>query len=81
MLVLSRKIGERIRIGEDVQIVVLKSKGGRIKLGFDAPAEVPIYRDEMLTEDPSSNNCDTLQGQLRLASENLPLDSVGCAFA
>ena len=48
MLVLSRKVGERIQIGDDVQLVVLKSKGGRVQLGIDAPRDVPIQRQEVL---------------------------------
>jgi len=50
MLVLSRKVGERIQIGDDVQLVVLKSKSGRVQLGIDAPREVPIHRQEILLQ-------------------------------
>lgn len=51
MLVLSRKVGERIQIGDDMQLVVLKSKGGRVQLGIDAPPSVPIRRQEILELD------------------------------
>lgn len=47
MLVLSRKLGERIVIGDQVTIVVLAISGQRIKLGFEAPPEVPIHRFEV----------------------------------
>ena len=47
MLVLSRKKGERIRIGESVEVTVLESRNGRVKLGFSGPAEVPIHRAEL----------------------------------
>ena len=47
MLVLSRKPYESVRIGEDIEIVVLEVHGDRVKLGFAAPAEVPIHRGEV----------------------------------
>jgi carbon storage regulator len=47
MLVLSRKRGERIVIGNDIAVVVLEVRGDRVKLGFTAPAEVPIHRAEV----------------------------------
>jgi carbon storage regulator len=48
MLVLSRKIGERVRIGQFIEVTVLESNHGRVKLGFSAPPEVPIHREEVL---------------------------------
>ncbi len=51
MLVLSRKEGERIFIGEDIVITVVAFKGGAVRLGFDAPKEVQIRREEV---DPNS---------------------------
>jgi len=47
MLVLSRKIGERIFIGEGVQVSVVRVKGNRVMLGIVAPAEVPVHREEI----------------------------------
>ena len=47
MLVLSRKRGEEIVIGDDVTVTVLEVHGGQVKLGFNAPAEVPIHREEV----------------------------------
>ena len=47
MLVLSRKLHEVIWIGRDIEIVVLEIHGDRVKLGFMAPAEVPIHRREI----------------------------------
>ena len=47
MLVLSRKQGERIVVGDDVTLTVLEVRGDRVKLGFAAPAEVPIHREEV----------------------------------
>lgn len=47
MLVLSRKIGERILIGENVAIQVLEVKGNRIRLGIEAPTTVRVLREEL----------------------------------
>ncbi len=47
MLVLSRKRGERIRIGESVEVTVLAISGSRVKLGFSGPPDVWIHRDEV----------------------------------
>jgi carbon storage regulator len=47
MLILSRKRGEQIVVGDDVTVTVLEVRGDRVKLGFAAPAEVPIHRQEV----------------------------------
>lgn len=51
MLVLSRKIGERIRIASDIDIVVRSVRGDRIQLGIEAPREVRIRRAELPSSD------------------------------
>jgi carbon storage regulator len=48
MLVLTRKIGERIIIGNDVVLTVLALPGNRVKLGISGPPEIPIHREELL---------------------------------
>jgi carbon storage regulator len=48
MLVLSRKIGERLILGSDVEIAVLQIRGNRVSLGVVAPAHMPIHRTEVL---------------------------------
>ena len=47
MLVLSRKIGEVIRVGDEIEVIVLEVKGGRVKLGFAGPRDVTIRRGEL----------------------------------
>lgn len=47
MLALTRKVGEKIVIGEDIVITVVDIKGDNIRLGIDAPKEVKIYRKEI----------------------------------
>lgn len=47
MLVLSRKRGEAILIGSNIEVTVLEVHGERVKLGLCGPAEVPIRREEV----------------------------------
>lgn len=47
MLILTRKVGEGIRIGDDVRVVVLEVHGNHIKIGVEAPVNSPVYRDEI----------------------------------
>lgn len=47
MLVLTRKRGEAIHIGDGIAVTVLEVHGDRVRLGFDAPVEVPIHRQEV----------------------------------
>jgi carbon storage regulator len=47
MLVLSRKPGEKVRIGKDVTVVVLEVRGKQVRIGFAAPAQVHIARQEL----------------------------------
>ena len=48
MLVLSRKNGESINIGADIEVKVLDIRGGRVRLGFSAPHGVNIQRQEIV---------------------------------
>lgn len=47
MLVLSRKVGERIWIGEDISVTVVRITGGGVRLGIEAPHELPVVREEL----------------------------------
>lgn len=61
MLVLSRKRGERIRIGDCVEVTVLAISGSRVKLGFSGPPDVWIQRDEVRREDHREGEAGTQQ--------------------
>jgi carbon storage regulator len=47
MLILTRKLGENIRIGDKVKIIILEIKGGQVKLGIEAPPHVAVHREEI----------------------------------
>lgn len=47
MLVLSRKVGERIWIGDEIAVTVVRITGGGVRLGIEAPAELPVAREEL----------------------------------
>jgi carbon storage regulator len=51
MLVLSRKLGEKIFIGESICITVADIDRGKIRLGFECPKDVQILREELLTRE------------------------------
>ncbi len=47
MLILTRRIGETLMIGDDVSITVLGVKGNQVRIGIDAPKDVPVHREEI----------------------------------
>src|SRR5437763_9885799 len=49
MLVLTRKKGERVMVGDDIVVTIIDVRGDGVRIGFDAPRGVPIQRAEVLT--------------------------------
>jgi carbon storage regulator len=47
MLILSRKPGQKVRVGRDTIFVVLEVKGNQVRIGIDAPPHIPILREEL----------------------------------
>jgi carbon storage regulator len=69
MLILSRRLGERIVIGEDVVISVVEVRGDQVKLGIEAPRNVKVYRQEVFDSIQQEN--------LRAAESPLKLPDLG----
>jgi len=47
MLILTRKLGERITIGDDISVTLLEIRGSQVRLGIEAPKGIGIYRQEV----------------------------------
>jgi carbon storage regulator len=47
MLILTRRVGESLFVGDDVIVTVLGVKGNQVRIGVDAPVEVPVHREEI----------------------------------
>ncbi len=47
MLILTRKVGEIIMIGDDIVVKVLGVRSGQVKIGIEAPRELPVHRHEI----------------------------------
>ncbi|MCI6241178.1 MAG: carbon storage regulator CsrA [Wujia sp.] len=67
MLALSRKQGESIVIGNNIEITVLETKGDQVKIGISAPKSVPVYRKEIYAQ---------IQEENREAVANLDVESL-----
>ena len=67
MLALSRKQGESIVIGNNIEITVLEAKGDQVKIGISAPQSVPVYRKEIYAQ---------IQEENREAVANLDVESL-----
>lgn len=57
MLILTRRIGETVLINDDIYITVLGVKGNQVRLGFDAPQDVIIHRQEIHQKLKMNNLC------------------------
>lgn len=64
MLVLSRKVGESIVIGQDIEITILSNKNDQIKIGINAPKNMDIFRKELLVQISNENLQASVQGDL-----------------
>ncbi len=47
MLILTRRIGEKIIINDDIKITVIETRGNQVSLGIDAPREIDVHREEV----------------------------------
>jgi carbon storage regulator len=54
MLVLTRRVNERIVIGDDITVTVLEVRGDQVRIGIEAPRDVKVFREEVLNRDAPS---------------------------
>lgn len=55
MLALSRKQGEAIVVGNDIEVTILEVKGDQVKIGINAPKSIPVYRKELYIQIKNAN--------------------------
>jgi len=67
MLILTRKIGENITIGDSIKVYVIDIKGKQVRLGIEAPIDTAIYREEIYQKILEENR---LAAQIELTSFN-----------
>ena len=70
MLVITRKSGERICLGDDVTITVMEISGSTVRLGIEAPAEIPVYRAEIWAAVKEENRAAAQASKQTLPSPN-----------
>ncbi len=68
MLVLSRRVGESIVIGDDVTVTVLEVRGDVVRIGIAAPRSVAVHREELLRELAESNRASASPSEDAIAS-------------
>ena len=78
MLVLSRKVGQRILIGDDISITIVRVAQGGVRIGIDAPKELPVVREELKDKAGEEHSrdltsiADTLAQTMQCTCENVP---------
>ncbi|MDR2245666.1 MAG: carbon storage regulator CsrA [Treponema sp.] len=63
MLILSRKVNEKIMIGDDISVSIIEVRGDQVRLGVDAPKTVKVFRQEVF---------DAIRAENKAASESAP---------
>jgi carbon storage regulator len=63
MLILSRKVNEKIMIGDDISVSIIDVRGDQVRLGVDAPRSVKVFRQEVF---------DAIKAENRAAAESRP---------
>ena len=56
MLILTRRVKETLRIGDDITVTVLGVKGNQVRIGVDAPKEVAVHREEIYQRIKAAND-------------------------
>lgn len=74
MLILTRRVGESIMIGDDISITTLGVKGNQVRIGINAPEGVSVHREEIykkiLLDIASSNDAGTIQERMLMARKS-----------
>lgn len=71
MLVLTRRIGEMLMVGDDVNITILGVKGNQVRLGINAPEDIKVYREEVYQRIQQERLRDNLNNEIYIEEEVL----------
>jgi carbon storage regulator len=71
MLILSRKVNEKIIIGEDITVSILEIRGDQVRIGVDAPRQVKVFRQEVFDAIKAENKA-ALDSRAALPDLDLP---------
>lgn len=71
MLILSRKIDQKIHIGDDIVITLIDVKGDQVKIGVEAPSNVKVYRQEVF---------EAIQSENKAAASQISMERLGKLF-
>ena len=71
MLILSRKIDQKIRIGDDIVITLIDVKGDQVKIGVEAPSNVKVYRQAVF---------EAIQSENKAAASQISMERLGKLF-
>ena len=63
MLILTRRVGESVMLGDEVTITVLSVKGNQVRVGVNAPRHVPVHREEIYERIKHERRLSTREGQ------------------
>lgn len=55
MLILTRKVDEKVRIGNDITLTIIELRGGMVRIGIEAPKNVRVYREEVFNAIKNEN--------------------------
>ncbi|HOT62654.1 MAG TPA: carbon storage regulator CsrA [Treponemataceae bacterium] len=68
MLILSRKMNEKIMIGEDISITIIEIRGDQVKIGVEAPKSVKVFRQEVFLAIKNENRAAATSADANLES-------------
>ena len=66
MLILTRRVGESVRIGKDIRVSVVSVRKNQVRIGFEAPSSSPVYREEIWVKKSADPDFD---GEVIVAEE------------